>query len=61
MNHDIGLVLTDGRICHEGIYVRDSMTLRQLYELVKDFQEDTEYGPFKPNIVEIVLSQFAED
>lgn len=61
MNHDIGLVLTDGRICHEGIYVRDSMTLRQLYELVKDFEKETEYGHFKPSIVEIELAQFAED
>lgn len=37
------------------------MTLRQLYDLVKDFQKDTEYGHFKPTVVEIELAQFAED
>ena len=37
------------------------MTLRQLYDLVKDFQKDTEYGPFKPTVVELELAQFAED
>lgn len=61
-NHNIGITLFDGGYGYNGIYVRDSTTLRELYDLVKDFKKTLDDGhEFVPWGIEINLREFMED
>lgn len=63
MNHDINVLVWDEDEAYgfDGIYVRDSMTIRELFNLVSKLTKDPDNRDFHPSSFEIELSQFTED
>ena len=62
MNHDINIIAWDEDNAYgfDGIYVRDSTTLRELFELISKITKDPDNRNFNPFSVEIELAQFTE-
>lgn len=63
MNHDINVLVWDEDEAYgfDGIYVRDSMTLRELFNLVAKLTKDPDNRDFHPSSFEIEMAQFTED
>lgn len=61
-NHDIEIHLFDEVYGMDGLFVRDTMTLREIYDLVKDYNKHLESGhTFKPVGFDVYLDDFMDD
>lgn len=63
MNHDINIMVWDDDSAYgfDGIYVRDTMTLRGVFDLISKVTKDPDNRSFKPSSFEIELAQFTEE